>query len=108
MIHAITISPRAGLPESADDTASVAGAVLTHNDIAYDLSTIPDGGEGVPAGVHPFVGKISRSGSTLTYTIVMQFAPETAEDVQTREDWTVTVEDESVPDLVARKPEAPE
>jgi len=102
MQHQITIYPQAGLPGAADDTASVAGAVLTHNGTDYDLSAIPDGGKGEPSGDHPFVKAITRSGDVLSYGLRMIYDETTAVLLQTREDWSVTVEDADVPDLVER------
>ena len=102
MIHAITIEAYALLPGVADDTASVAGAVLTHNGTEYDLSSIADGGDGTPSGDHPFIGTITRTGSTLTYRLKMGYSTATAVKVQTRTDWAVSLEDEAVPDLVER------
>lgn len=104
MIHDITIRPQAGLPGAEDDTASVAGAVLVHNGTSYDLSGIPDGGDGIPSGAHPFASRIVRDGGTLRYELRMIVAPEMMAD-QTRltdADWTVSIEDEAVPDLVER------
>ncbi len=103
MRHNITILPQAGLPGQPDDTVSTAGSVVTVNSEAFDLSGIPDGGEGVPSGDHAFVGAITRTGSDLFYSLRVRYSTATAVPFQTRTDWTVVLEDEALADLVERK-----
>jgi hypothetical protein len=102
MQHNIQIEP---YPGPADDVVSVSGDTVIVNEQDFDLSQIPDGGYAIPSGDHPFVGRIYRDGDTLRYQLRVQFERRTAERDQNpdRSYWNVTVRDESLPDLVARK-----
>jgi hypothetical protein len=60
-----TLTPQRGLPGPPETTIHVAGHVLTVDGIACDLSAIPEGGEGMPAGEQPFAGEIIRQDGML-------------------------------------------
>ncbi|MCB1390317.1 MAG: hypothetical protein KDK12_14425 [Rhodobacteraceae bacterium] len=65
----ITFCPVRGLPGQPETVLSVSGDVLTCDGIAYDLSTVPEGGCALPEGVHPFQGPILREDATLKVTL---------------------------------------
>ncbi|RVV99693.1 hypothetical protein EKE94_03150 [Mesobaculum littorinae] len=95
----------AGLPGQPDDTASVAGDVLTHNGTAYDLSAVPEGGSGTLEGDHPFVGPITREGGVLRLGLRLTYDAARAEADQPADPahWRVEVTEGPVPDRVIRK-----
>lgn len=113
MQHEITVMPVAAIyapptppaaSEPLDDTVVGAGASVFVNGVEFDLSTIPDGGEGVPEGEHPFVGPILRVGDVLRYKLLVRYDARTAAAIQTRTNWTVTLQDEVMADLFDRRP----
>lgn len=85
----LTLSPiSAFLPET---TLSVAGDVLTVDGIAYDLSGVPDGGEGIPGGAHPFVGPIRRVDGVIHATVRVTLGATAAAHQPDDGRWTVDV-----------------
>lgn len=68
ILHLIWAWAADGQPET---TLSVAGDVLTHDGQAYDLSGIPEGGEGIPSGHHPFAAPIHRTGGVIHATVIV-------------------------------------
>ena len=65
----LTLSPQMGLPGQAEMRLHVAGDVLTLDDVALDLSAIPEGGEGwVEDG--PILNPIRRVGGVLHVTVI--------------------------------------
>ena len=64
----LTLSPIRGLPGQAEPTLHVAGDVLTIDGTPYDLSPVPEGGEGEWPD-SPIIGKITRQGGTLHATV---------------------------------------
>lgn len=106
----IIIHPIANLPGAADDAVTVSGDTITVNGTAYDLSTVPDGGEAVADGEHPFAGPIRRVGGELIVPLVVRYDSATAVPNQPTDwaHWTVTVTSGALPDRVTRIPqEAP-
>lgn len=69
-----------GQPET---TLSVAGDELTHDGVAYDLSAVPEGGEGIPAGQHPFAGPIRRIGGVIHASVITHLGLTAAADQPT-------------------------
>lgn len=66
----ITLSPQRALPGQPETTIFVNGDTITVDGTLYDLSAVPEGGEGIPKGEnHPFVGRISREGGTIRATV---------------------------------------
>lgn len=68
----LTLIPAWGRPES---TLSVAGDMLTRDGVAYDLSAIPEGGEGWPdppgpGEEHVFIGPIRRIEGAIHATLI--------------------------------------
>ena len=104
----ITLHPIAGLPGAADDAVSVAGDVLTVNGTAYDLSTVPEGGEAMPEGDHPFIGPITRKDGELHLGLRLVYDRGTALPDQPvdPDHWRVTLTSGALPDPIARKTEA--
>ena len=64
----LTLSPIRGLPGQSETTINVAGEVLTIDGTPYDLSPVPEGGEGEWSD-SPIIGKITRQGGTLHATV---------------------------------------
>ena len=94
----LTMSPQAGLPGVSETIASVAGDVLTVDGTAYDLTAIPEGGEAMPEGVHPFVGAIRREGGEIIASIVWIYGEGAAVNQPTDPaHYVVTVADGAVP-----------
>lgn len=64
----LTLSPQAGLPGAPETALHVAGDTLTIDGTPYDLSPVPEGGEGEWED-SPVLGKITRQGSKLHLTV---------------------------------------
>ena len=64
----LTLSPQAGLPGQPETTLHGAGDVLTIDGTTYDLSPVPEGGEGEWPD-SPITGKITRPDGTLHVTV---------------------------------------
>ena len=64
----LTLSPVCGLPGQAETKLHVAGDVLTIDGVPFDLSPIPEGGEGEWLD-SPIIGKITRQSGTLHVTV---------------------------------------
>ena len=64
----LTLSPQAGLPGQPDMSIHVSGDVITIDGTDYDLSPVPEGGEGWP-DEGPFIGPITRIDGTLHVTV---------------------------------------
>lgn len=101
----LTLSPQAGLPGQPETELSVAGDVLTVDGVAFDLSTVPEGGEAMPDGDHPFIGPITRQGGVIHATVRVVLG-DTAADHQPVDPahWVVEVADGPVAIPAVRKP----
>lgn len=66
----LTLTPQHGLPGQPEMTMEVAGDTITIDGIPYDLSAVPEGGEGWPEGETPFVGPIRRLGGVIHAEII--------------------------------------
>lgn len=88
----LTLTPQIGLPGQAETVIRAAGEVLTVDGVPYDLSPIPEGGEGWPEGEHPFVGPIRRIGGRIHATVRVILGPDAAPH-QPDSLWTVAAED---------------
>lgn len=88
----ITLSPCRGLPGQPETVLSVAGDTLSVNGVAYDLSSVPEGGLAEPAGDHPFVGAITREGGEIRCTVCVVLGDDALPDQPIDPGhWTVTV-----------------
>jgi len=76
----LTLSPISSL-RRPDSALSVAGEVLTVDGVDYDLTAVPEGGEGWPEGDHPFEGPIRRISGTI-HAVVRAFLGPGAASVQ--------------------------
>lgn len=65
----LTLSPQAGLPGQPETLIHVAGDVITIDGTPYDLSAVPEGGEGWP-DEGPFIGPITRTDGIIHATII--------------------------------------
>ena len=89
----LTLSPQFGLPGQPETALSVAGDVLTIDGAAFDLSPVPDRGEGWPEGDHPFVGPIRRIGGVIHATVIVRLGDDAAPDQPTDPaHWTVAAD----------------
>ena len=97
----LTLSPQAapGEPETA---LHVAGDVLTIDGTAYDLSTIPEAGQGVWVG-SPLIGPIRRIDGVIHATVLVRLGA-TAADDQPDSPWTIENASGDVTIPAARKP----
>jgi len=104
----LTLIPQAGLPGQAETVLSVAGDVLTVDGVAYDLSPVPEGGEGLPSPApnreHPFIGAIRRAGGRLHASVIVRLG-QTASRDQPVEAWVVTAPDGPVEIPALRMPD---
>lgn len=75
----LTLSPQQGLPGQPEMALFVAGETLTIDGVDYDLSAVPEGGEGVP-DEGPFVGCITRQSGVLHVTISARMGDDAAPD----------------------------
>ena len=98
----------AGLPDQPGTTASVSGDTLTVDGVAYDLSSVPEGGFAEPEGDHPFVGRIERTGGVLGLSLRWSYDTATANPIQPTDAPVLSVVAGAVPDPIIRKPAAPE
>lgn len=94
---------QAGLPGQAETQASVSGDILTVDGVAYDLGSVPDGGDATPAGTHPFVGQISRAGGVIHAAVRWVYDTATAEPAQGATVPSASVTSGTVPDPVQRR-----
>ncbi|MGR3498189.1 MAG: hypothetical protein ACU0E9_04745 [Limimaricola soesokkakensis] len=99
----LTLSPRAAIPGEVETIAFVSGDILTVNGVPYDLSAIPDGGEGMPEGNdHPFSGVITRKAGVIHAMIRWVYAEDALADQPA---WPVAdVSDGPVPSPVVKTP----
>ena len=98
----------AGLPGQPETTASVIGDTLTVDGVAYDLSSVPEGGFAEPEGDHPFVGRIERTGGVLGLSLRWRYDTATANPIQPTDAPVLSVVAGAVPDPIIRKPATPE
>ena len=66
----LTLTPQMGLPGQPEMTIHVAGDTITLDGVAYDLSTIPEGGAGHFEHDTPFLGQIRRVNGMLQATLI--------------------------------------
>lgn len=64
----LTLSPISSL-SAPTSLVSVAGDVLTLDGTPYDLSSVPEGGEGIAPADWPFFGPIRRIGGVIHATL---------------------------------------
>lgn len=57
-----------------DARASVQGDILIYDGETFDCSSVPEGGRGIPAGDHPFVGNIERVDGVIVAEIIWCFS----------------------------------
>ena len=104
----LILSPQAGLPGQPETTIQVAGDTITIDGTPYDLSPVPEGGEG-EWEESPISGKITRKNGKLHLTVRVVLGPD-AEDDQPPDwaHWTIPDADGEVVIPALRKPPEPE
>jgi hypothetical protein len=96
----LTLSPVRGLPGQAETTLAVAGDVLTADGIAFDLSSVPEGGQALPQGEdHPFIGPITRDGGTIRARLRVVLGDDAEADQPTDPQFWVIAEANGAVDL---------
>jgi hypothetical protein len=78
----LKLTPQAGLPGQPETALHVAGDVLTVNGIPFDLSPVPEGGEGEWPD-SPFIGPIRRVGGVIYATLLVRLGDTAADDQPT-------------------------
>lgn len=105
----LTLSPQVGLPGVAETTLHVAGDVLTVDGTPFDLSPVPEDGEGWPEGTHPFVGRITREQGFLHCSVRITLGADAAPDQPADpHHWTLACKDGPVAIPALRSPKVPE
>lgn len=84
----LTLTPQFGLPGQPEMTIHVAGDTITIDGTPYDLSAVPDGGEGWPEEGTPFIAPITRTNGVLHVTLVARLGDNAAPD-QGTEPWVI-------------------
>lgn len=85
----LKLEPQSGVPGHPETTLYVSGDVLTVDGAAYDLSPVPEGGEGRWEG-SPLVGPIRRINGEIHVSVIVQLGG-TAEDKQPDSPWNVAI-----------------
>ena len=100
----LTLSPQAGLPGQPETTLHVAGDVLTIDGTPYDLSPVPEGGEGDWPD-SPITGPIRRIGGVIHATVLVRLGDDAA-DCQSCDPahWVIPNASGAVTIPAARKP----
>ena len=99
----LTLSPQAGLPGQPETTLHVAGEVLNVDGAPYDLSPVPEGGEGEwPES--PIIGPIRRIGGVIHATVLVRLGDTAAND-QPDSPWVIPNASGAVTIPALRKPE---
>jgi hypothetical protein len=75
----LTLTPQMGLPGQPEMTIRVVGDTITLDGVAYDLSAVPEGGEGEWPD-SPITGNIRREGGTLHVTVIARLGDTAASD----------------------------
>jgi hypothetical protein len=97
----LTLSPMRGLPVQPETTLHVAGDVLTIDGTPYDLSPIPEGGEGEWPD-SPIIGRITRQDGILQATVQVALGDDAASN-QPGSPWVIDNAGGTVPIPAARK-----
>lgn len=95
----------AAAPGASETTAFVAGEILTVDGTAYDLSAVPEGGQAVAQGAHPFTGPITRENGVIHAALVWRYDSRTARPDQGDEPVVIEVADGPAGDPVRRRKE---
>lgn len=107
----LTLSPQMGLPGQPETIIEVAGDVLTIDGVPYDLSPVPEGGDGEwtedSGEGSPSIGCIRRTGGVIHATVRVRLG-ETAADNQPDSPWTIPDAEGTVTIPAARRPEPEE
>lgn len=101
----LTLSPQVGLPGEPETTLSVVGDLITIDGTTYDLSPVPDGGEGEFEGDSPFIGPIRRIDGKIHATVLVRLGDDAA-DCQSCDPahWVIPNASGAVTIPAARKP----
>lgn len=102
----LILSPQMGLPGQPETIIAVAGDVLTIDGTPYDLSPVPEGGDGEWPD-SPFLGRIQRIDGVIHATVLVRLGDTAASD-QPDSPWIVPDAEGEVTIPAARKPEPEE
>lgn len=104
----LTLSPQVALPGAPETTLHVTGDILTIDGTPFDLSAVPEGGDGEWPD-SPILGTITRQGGTLHVTVRVTLGDTAASDQPTDPaHWAIVAAhgDVSIPALRRPEPEA--
>lgn len=102
----LTLLPQVGLPGQTETLLSVDADTLTVDGQPFDLSSVPEGGEGWPQGDHAFVGRITRAEGVIRCLVRVILGDDAAPDQPIDPDhWTVSCAQGPVPIPALRNPE---
>ena len=88
----LTISPVRGLPGQPETALEVQGDTLIVDGQPYDLSAVPENGEGIPQGTgHPFLHAITRTEGRICCTVRVFLGDDAAHD-QPQSPWVITAD----------------
>lgn len=76
----LTLTPQRGLPGQPEMTIYVAGDTITVDSTIYDLSLIPEAGEGWPEESCAFIAPITRQDGILHVTLIARLGDDAAPD----------------------------
>lgn len=99
----LTLHHSVGLPGQPETQARVVGNTLIYNEERFDLSSIPEGGEGVPQGDHPFVGIIYRNNGEIEAGIKWIYPGADYANVQPETPPVVQLNSGVVPNMLRKK-----
>ena len=75
----LTLSPQMGLPGQSETTIAVDGDTLILDGTPYDLSPVPEGGDGEWPD-SPLIGRIRRVGGVIHATVLVWLGDTAASD----------------------------
>jgi hypothetical protein len=100
----LTMIPTRGLPGQPETSLAVADDVIHVNGTAYDLSAVPEGGDGEWPD-SPLLGRIQRTDDVIHVTVRVQLDDTAANDQPTDpEHWIVSDARGSIVIPAARRP----
>ena len=98
----LTLSPQQSLPGQPETALHVAGDVLTVDGSPYDLSPVPEGGDGKWPD-SPLIGRIRRVGGVIHATVLVRLGDTAARD-QPDDPWVIPDAEGDVTIPAARRP----
>ncbi len=76
----LTLIPQLGADGDVEMTINVSRDTITIDGVPYDLSAVPEGGEGWPEDESPFIGPITRMNGKIHLTVIARLGDTAAND----------------------------